>query len=309
MGKLYMAPLEGVTGQIFRRCYHEEINLKMDGYMTPFISPNQNSCMNTREKKDVDPVNNQGIYVIPQILTKSAKQFVETATILKELGYQEVNLNLGCPSPTVTTKKKGAGMLADLAYLETFLDEIYKTSPLPISIKTRLGMQDIAEWEPLLSLYKKYPISQLFVHARLLSDFYGNTPNVEAVKLAQSEGFNICYNGDIFTVEDYKKIQNELGADVDVMLGRGILRNPFLSCEIMGQQLDDSVRKKQFWAFHDRLVEEYQKEMSGDFPVIQKMKELWSHMIVSFDGADKELKAIRKAKHMADYKAAVARLR
>lgn len=258
MTKIYMAPLEGVTGYIFRRAYHETINPHMDGYMTPFISPNQNSCMNTREKKDVDPANNEGLNVVPQILTKSAERFVETTEILKKMGYQEVNLNLGCPAPTVTTKKKGAAMLGDLAYLESFLDEIFEKTTLPVSIKTRLGIEDAKEWIPLLELYKKYPVKNLIIHARLLKDFYTNIPNLEAVKWAKENcDIPLCYNGDIFSLKDYERVHDRLGDEVDVMLGRGLLRNPFLTVAIMQKQKRieaDNLDKKRKWKFFGHFM-------------------------------------------------------
>ena len=300
MAQLYLAPLESITGFVFRNAYHKHINSKIDKYFSPFISPNQNACITNRERKDILPENNEGINLVPQILTKDAHRFVDTAIELQKYGYEEVNLNLGCPSPTVTTKKKGSGMLEDLKALEEFLDIIFDKCPVKVSIKTRLGIEKEEEWEPLYELYKKYPMTELIVHARLQQDFYGGKARSEAFeKISKESPFPLCYNGDIFTKADYDKI------DCDrVMVGRGVLRNPALSLELMG--LKDTA---DFWGFHDELVENYCRELSGDYPVIQKMKELWSHMITSFPEAEKELKAIKKAKHRKDYEAAVMRLR
>ncbi len=300
MGQIYLAPLESITGHVFRQAYHRHINPNIDKYFSPFISPNQNSCFTSRERRDVLPENNEGIYLVPQILTKDKVRFVDTVKELKAYGYQEVNLNLGCPSPTVTTKKKGSGMLGDLEQLKDFLDYIFDKSQVDISVKTRIGIEDEAEWEPLYELFQQYPMKELIIHARLQQDFYGGCARMEAFnRVKENTNFPLCYNGDIFTQEDYNKVHCDR-----VMLGRGILRHPALSLELMGKE-DTS----DFWGFHDALVEGYTKEMSGDYPVIQKMKELWTHMITQFPDTKKELKAIKKAKHRQEYEAAVNALR
>lgn len=346
MGKIYIAPLEGITGHVFRQAYHTCINPHIQKYFTPFISPNQNRCMSGREKRDILPENNKGIALIPQILTKDPKRFLDTARELKEYGYTEVNLNLGCPSPTVTTKKKGAGMLADLSELERFLDAIFTNPPVEISIKTRLGIEKEEEWEPLLELYNRYPVKELIVHARLLKDFYKGTPRYGAFQLAMEKSVHpLCYNGDIFTLEEYQRRQKDFAlareswqqserletnnaGDLTVMLGRGILFHPWLSVEIMEQPAycDVSARAGQdyrssdlqpdehnpytqpdFRAFHDMLVEGYERELSGDSQVIQKMKELWGYMIADFPNSEKTAKRIKKARNLQEYKAAVAK--
>ncbi|MGN0170810.1 MAG: tRNA dihydrouridine synthase [Lachnospiraceae bacterium] len=303
MGKIYIAPLEGITGHVFRQAYHTCINPHIQKYFTPFISPNQNRCMSGREKRDILPENNKGITLIPQILTKDPKRFLDTARELKEYGYTEVNLNLGCPSPTVTTKKKGAGMLADLSELERFLDAIFTNPPVEISIKTRLGIEKEEEWEPLLELYNRYPVKELIVHARLLKDFYKGTPRYGAFQLAMEKSVHpLCYNGDIFTLEEYQRRQT---GNLTVMLGRGILFHPSLSVEIMEQP---AYCEPDFRAFHDMLVEGYERELSGDSQVIQKMKELWGYMIADFPNSEKTAKRIKKARNLQEYKAAVAKL-
>lgn len=310
MEKIYLAPLEGITGHVFRSAYHNCINPHIDKYFTPFISPNQNRCMSEREKRDILPENNRGIVLVPQILTKDANRFLETARELKEYGYTEVNLNLGCPSPTVTTKKKGAGMLADLTELKRFLDDVFTNPPVEISIKTRLGIEKEEEWEPLLELYNRYPVKELIVHARLLKDFYGGKPRREAFGLAMTKSVHpLCYNGDIFSQEDYRSVQSEYDG-TDVMLGRGILFHPALSVEIMrGDGCNGEPDfGPDFWAFHDQLVEGYRKELSGDAQVIQKMKELWSYMITDFPDSGKIIKKIKKAGNLKEYMAAVLRV-
>ena len=173
--KIYLAPLEGITGYTYRRALYNCFG-GFDKYFIPFILPNQKGHLSTREKKDIMPENNEGMYAVPQILTKNAEDFIQTAETLQEYGYNEVNLNLGCPSKTVVTKGRGAGFLDRPDELDKFLDEIFRKCDMKISIKTRLGMDDPEEFEDLLTIYNKYPLEELIVHARVQKDYYKNTP-------------------------------------------------------------------------------------------------------------------------------------
>ena len=157
--KIYLAPLEGITGYTYRRALYQCFG-GFDKYFIPFILPNQKGHLSTREKKDIMPENNEGMYAVPQILTKNAEDFIQTAETLQGYGYKEVNLNLGCPSKTVVTKGRGAGFLDRPDELDKFLDEIFSKCDMKISIKTRLGMDDPEEFEDLLTIYNKYPLEE-----------------------------------------------------------------------------------------------------------------------------------------------------
>ena len=136
--------------------------------------PNRNRCFNSRELKDVLPENNRGMYTVPQILSNNAEDFVKTALELQSMGYEEVNLYLGCPSRTVVTKMRGAGFLGEQKLLEKFLDEIFDTLDLKLSVKTRIGMEDAEEFYELIEIYNKYPMEELIIHPRLQTDYYKN---------------------------------------------------------------------------------------------------------------------------------------
>lgn len=173
-----MAPLEGITGYIFRTTYHKYFG-GIDKYFTPFISPNQKKICRTREKKDILPENNEGMNVIPQILTNNSEMFLKTVDYLKDYGYREVNLNLGCPVGTVVSKKKGAGFLSDPGRLRSFLDDIFSHCDIQISVKTRIGMEDPEEFESLIRIFNQFPIFELIIHPRIREDYYKNQPNMK----------------------------------------------------------------------------------------------------------------------------------
>lgn len=306
--RLEMAPLEGLTTYIFRNAYAKYFGC-MDKYYTPFLSLHKEKEFNHKERQEVLPENNKDLWVVPQVLTNSAEDFLRAAYTLKELGYEEVNINLGCPSGTVVPKGKGAGMLEEPKRLEQFLEECFAKTPVKISIKTRLGMEEEEEWDKLLAIYNRFPLEELVVHARVREDYYKKPVRWEAFSKALAESkCPVCYNGDIFTVEDYVRLTEKFPGVEAVMLGRGILRNPRLAKEIMSLEqtsesnscLKDEYDKK-LMAFHDEIYTAYQQILGGDRNVLFKMKEFWSYLICSFTNKEKQLKKLHKLKTCAEY--------
>ena len=228
----YFAPMEGLTGYIYRNAYNTFFN-KIDKYFSPFIVANQSNSFRARELNDILPEHNQGLVLIPQLLTNNAKDFIHTANKLKQFGYNEINLNLGCPSGTVVSKNKGSGFLAKTEELDVFLEEIFSESATKISVKTRIGKDQPEEFYNLIEIFNKYPIEELTIHPRTQKDFYKNKPNLKIFKDALALSKNlVCYNGDICTVKDYNGFSAEFPSVETIMIGRGLLANPGLISEI-----------------------------------------------------------------------------
>lgn len=298
----YLAPMEGITGHVYRNAYEKYFH-NIDRYFTPFIVPNESRSLKTKELRDVLPENNKDMEIVPQILTNDANGFAVTAKKLQELGYDEINLNLGCPAGTVVSKNRGSGFLAKREELDRFLDEIYKINDMKISIKTRIGKESPDEFYELIKIYNKYPLEELIIHPRTREDFYGNKPNLgvfkDALSLSKSK---VCYNGDIFTVEDYNRFVEAFPEVERVMLGRGILANPGLIGEIKdGTYVDKKILK----AFHDEIFNNYKEILREDKNAMYRMKELWGYMIYIFSDNKKYAKKIKKAQKAADYLYAV----
>ena len=234
----YFAPMEGITGHIYRRAFHKYFPAP-DKYFTPFISPDGNKILRNKEKRDILPENNKGMQVIPQIITNRADYFLMAAEYLKsEFGYTEVNLNLGCPSGTVVAKGKGSGFLGKLDDLERFLDEVFEKCTLEVSVKTRVGRNDDRDWEMILNLFRKFPIKELTVHPRIQKDFYKGQVRIETFVYAYENWDKpLCYNGDIFTGESFDKLMMRFPKLETVMLGRGLLSDPYLIGRLRGVEL------------------------------------------------------------------------
>ncbi|OPJ62598.1 tRNA dihydrouridine synthase [Clostridium oryzae] len=302
----YFAPMEGLTGYIYRNAHNAFFNNTIDKYFSPFIVANQSKSFKTKELNDILPENNQGLILIPQLLTNNAKDFINTSNKLIQLGYDQINLNLGCPSGTVVAKNRGAGFLSKLEELDAFLDEIFSCSGAKISVKTRIGRDQPEEFYKLIEIFNKYPMEELIIHPRIQKDFYNNKPNLKIFKEALTLSKNpVCYNGDIFTVKDYKDFTEGFGSVDKMMIGRGLITNPGLINSITSSiKLEKELLKH----FHDKIYQDYRQILSGDRNVLYKMKHIWTYMIQMFSNSEKYAKKIRKAERLTDYDLAVLSL-
>ena len=357
--KLYFAPMEGICGYIFRNAFVKYYG-GADKYFTPFVTGPK---LGYKEINDILPDNNLAAPLVPQILANNAEYFLAAANEIADYGYDEVNLNLGCPSGTVVSKKRGAGFLSVPDELDRFLDEIFNSAKVKISIKTRIGIDDLSEWDGLLKIFKKYPFYELIIHPRLRKELYGGTAHREAFIQAHNfinKSKTLVYNGDICTTDDFESVLKELPFTTHFMIGRGMLRNPEIFSQIRNnisfsvntctdirekyspaeminenhhhehaegtqdshatlqnnsfpKKTDDKTaplrsdaeRLKVFLAFHNEICENYEKIMFGEKPVLFKMKELWNWWAEYCALDHKELKMIRKAGSLREYRSVV----
>ena len=305
--KYYMAPLEEVTGYVFRNAYHRYF-YPFDKYFAPFVAAKEQKgrLFNYKERNDILPENNRGLVLIPQILTNNSEAFIRTAKGMREYGYEEINLNLGCPSKTVVNGGRGSGFLQDREGLRKFLDEIFEQLDMKISIKTRLGRYDPEEIGPLMEIFNGYPLEELIIHPRVQKDFYKNIPNLEIFGEALAISKNsVCYNGDIFSADDFKRIHAQFPNVECFMMGRGILADPSLAREIRGGKAAD---QSDIRRFHDLLYHTYREEVSGDRNVLFKMKEIWFYLAPMFADSKKYAKKIKKSEKCVVYESAVNEL-
>lgn len=302
---LSLAPMEGITGHVFRRV-HAEVFGALDRYYTPFISPlpRVGDGFTKRFDRELDPASNQGLDVVPQVLTNDADRFVWAAELLSGMGYTEVNLNLGCPSGTVVAKEKGSGLLRNPTRLEAFLADVCDRSPLPVSVKTRVGIADDVEYDELLELFCRCGICELIVHPRVQKDFYNGAPRRGLYgRTLERAPFPVAYNGDVFARGDYDALLGDYPQTRHVMLGRGILANPALARQIRGGA---GLTRDELERFHGELYRAYTEEMGGN--AVFRMKEWWSYAKCSFADPRSVHRAVRKLRRADEYEAAVRQI-
>lgn len=270
----YMAPLEGVTDFVYRGLFDRYFG-PADKYFIPFLTPAEGGKLSRRQKADVLWENNEGLASVPQILTNSPEEFAALAVRLHKWGYREVNLNLGCPSRTVVSKGKGAGLLREREYLREFLDRIFDKADVEISIKTRIGAEDPEEFDMFLELYNQYPVKELIVHPRTLTEYYKGAPHLDAyIKAMKKSRHPLCYNGDLFTAEDVQRLRKKCPGVERLMFGRGLIGNPSLLSEIKGER---KAGPSVYLEFQNALVEAYREKLGKEKYVLAKMKELWTY--------------------------------
>lgn len=306
--KTYLAPMEGITNYIFRNACHE-VFYPMDRYFTPFISAKPDKRLSAAEVRELDPENNSGLSVVPQILTNKSADFLNTARLIREYGYSEVNLNLGCPSGTVTAKGKGSGFLKDPDVLDRFLDEVsegMEKLTMSFSVKTRIGTVDEEDWELLIKIYNRYPLTEVIVHPRIQKDYYKAPVRLKAYEQAEAEiRHPLCYNGDLFTAEDFRRISGRFSRTDTFMFGRGMTANPGLVLEICTGR---KASLEQFRRFHDKIYMDYRELLKDQRNTLFRMKELWSYLAGSFSNSAKYAKKIKKSQRFSEYEAAVSSL-
>lgn len=299
----YFAPMEGFTDAIYRNT-HARYFGKVEGqqvtrYYAPFLSPKSDLHVDPRQLRDVLPENNQGVTLIPQILGKDANAFVWMASELADMGYTEVNLNLGCPSGTVTAKGKGAGLLRDTDVLNRYLNDIFEKSPLPISVKTRIGVTSPTEFEELLEIYNQYPIKELIIHPRVAKAFYTGPVDMQTFDWAVAHSkVPVCFNGSLCTQEDIAAFAKNHPTVESVMIGRGLLANPALVRKLCGGK---ALEKQELRSFLDELYEQYTERFGARQSAMRRMKGVWGYVLCMFEDHDKLEKQLRKLKDPAEY--------
>ncbi|MEN8139851.1 MAG: tRNA-dihydrouridine synthase family protein [Thermodesulfobacteriota bacterium] len=308
MPSLCLAPLRGLTDATFRTTFADNFPGFSDS-IAPFLTTFQGTKVKAAKLADLLPENNPSLPVIPQIIGKDSKQFIVLATMLRDLGYETVNLNLGCPYPMVANKGRGSGFLPFPDKLERFLDEIM-AAPTRLSIKTRLGRRDAAEIIQLMPIFNRFPLSELIIHPRLGVQMYKGQVDLESFGQCLALSKNpVVYNGDIINLDSFSRLQQRFPEVNRWMIGRGALANPFLPGQIC-QETPPLPPEPfvQLSLFHDQLFDLYGQRMQGPGHLLGRMKGLWFYLSQPLAGGAKILKKIQKCKKIAEYQRLMAKL-
>ena len=285
--RYYYAPLEGITDATFRRLHHKYFP-GVDKYFMPFLSPTIHRCLTNREERELPRADTVGFSAVPQLLGRNVEDMLWAIEVCRDQGYDEVNINLGCPSGTVVSKGKGSGMLSDVSALDEFLEAIYAKAVLPVSLKTRIGVNDSDNWETLLEIYRDHPVKELTVHPRIRKAFYKGDCDMEAfAKAVEGSPFPVCYNGNVCSLEDAQRIAERFPTVESIMIGRGLVADPGM----LGGGTDRETLK----AFLNELSDTYCTVFGSKRNAIYRMKDNWHYLIALFEGSEKLWKEMRKS--------------
>ena len=284
--RYYYAPLEGITDATFRRLHHQYFP-GVDKYFMPFLSPTIHRQLTPREERELPKADTLLFTAVPQLLGKNVEDMLWAIEVCKDQGYDEVNINLGCPSGTVVSKGKGSGMLSDPDALDAFLDAIYAGASLPVSLKTRIGVNDSENWGKLLEIYRAYPVKELTVHPRIRKAFYkGDCDMAAFTQAVENAPFPVCYNGNVNSLEDAQKIAAQVPTVGSIMIGRGLVADPGM--------LSGGTDRETLKAFLTELSDTYCTVFGSKRNAIYRMKDNWHYLISLFEGSDKHWKELRK---------------
>lgn len=293
--RYYFAPMEGITDSIYRRLHHKHFG-GVDRYYMPFLSPTIHRQLTHKEDRELPFAGSENFVAVPQVLTKVADDFLWAAQVCKDRGYEEVNLNVGCPSGTVVAKGKGSGMLRDVSALDAFLEKIFTKTPLPISVKTRLGIEKAEEFPAILEVFNRYPIKELTIHPRVRKQFYSGDVDMDAFRYATENSTNrLCYNGNLNNLQQIQEFSAAFPEIEAVMIGRGLIGDP-------GMLTPGGTSLESLQAFTEELTETYIEVFGGARNAMFRMKENWGFLRHRFEYSDRLWKDLRKTTDLGEYR-------
>ena len=301
----YAAPMEGLTDRVWRQAHQRWFGAQGAPvrYYAPFLSPPENRVLIKKKMAELAPEANPGTPVIPQLLAKDGELAAWMIDELRKLGYDEVNLNFGCPSGTVTAKGKGSGMLRDPKALDRFLEAVFVQAGCRVSVKTRLGVTSAEEFEEILDVYNRYPICELTIHPRVMKQLYRGQADRDAFAAYLPDcRAPVCYNGDVTTVEDLKMLEQQFPALSGIMVGRGLIADPALLRKAVG---GPAASKEELRSYHDELYHGYTALFGMANCAVSRMKAHWFYLIHLFEGGETLEKPLRKARESWEYETVV----
>ena len=303
---LLSSPLQGFTDFRFRNAFHRYFE-GIDTFYSPYIKLNGKLVIKGSYERDILPENNTTLEVIPQIITNDAEEFLFVANYVQQLGYKELNWNLGCPYPMVAKCGMGSGLISNTSQIEHILKRVHNETDIIVSMKMRMGYENPSEILDVFPILEQYPIKNIAIHARIGKQLYKGGVDLDSFqKCLDTSKQKIYYNGDITSVEKFRMMQERFPSIDHWMIGRGLIADPFLPSMIKNNTTEYPKNKMEiFEAFHDTIYQEYDAYLSGPTPIRMKMLGFWEYFSESFSNPQKTFKKIKKAGNSKNYEIAV----
>lgn len=303
---LLSSPLQGFTDFRFRNAFQKYFG-GIDTFYAPYIRLDKKLEIKNSYKIDLNPENNKTINLIPQVMTNDSDEFLFVVKYIQELGYKELNWNLGCPYPMVTKRGMGSGLICEPQKIDSILNRVHNETDITVSMKMRMGYENPEEILDTLPILDKYPLKNIAIHARIGKQLYKGPVNLEAFeRCLLNTKHKLYYNGDITSVRKFKEMQNRFPKIDHFMIGRGLISDPFLPSMIKNNTLEyPKERWRIFNEFHNTIYQKYDAALSGPVPIKMKMLGFWEYFSTSFSNPQKTYKKIKKASSPKKYQAAV----
>jgi tRNA-dihydrouridine synthase len=303
---LLSSPLQGFTDFRFRNAFNKYFG-GIDAFYSPYIRLNGKLEIRQACQRDILPENNSDLELIPQIMTNDADEFIFAAKYVQQLGYKELNWNLGCPHPMITKRGMGSGLINDPAKINSVLKKVHAESDIIVSMKMRMGYESSEEILQVFPILGRYPVKYIAIHARIGKQLYKGEVDLDSFqRCIENTDHKIYYNGDITSVDKFNELAERFPMIDHWMIGRGIIADPFLPGMIKSNTSEyPENRIDIFSKFHDTLFRDYAQSLSGPGHIIMKMLHFWEYFMASFSNPRKGIKKIKKAKSISAYEDAV----
>lgn len=301
--EFWLAPLHGITNSQFRNC----LNRHIDGLsmaVTPFLAVIDKAQAQVRKWNDIQPENNVGMKIIPQLIGNKPEQFVDTISALQQFGYQRFNWNIGCPSGQVVRHQRGCGLMPQPDRVEAVVRRVVEETDCRFSVKMRLGLRSVDEGLEIIERLNRYPLDFVAVHPRLGVQQYDGMPDLDTFqKIYKNCRHPLVYSGDITDIESYQKIVSQFPDIQSCMLGRGVLKNIFLAEELLQKKsIPIEEKDRRFKNFYDDFVETM-VPVRGEHGTLSNLKELWHYFAHFFQLSPEKLQHLLRINDLSAFNA------
>ena len=307
MRPIHFAPLQGHTDDVYRRIHHQLIG-GIERYYTPFVRVEAGD-IRSKDHRDIDPKNNAGVPVVPQIIFKSLKEFLFLVDEMEALGYREIDLNMGCPFPLQAKHGRGSGLLAHTDIIEEVANAIKERPHLTFSVKMRLGWDDAEEWKPVLKILNDTPLTHITLHPRTgVQQYKGDIDREAFAQFYEQCRHPLIYNGDLTRLEQLHDIEARYPRLAGLMIGRGLLARPSLAREYAeAREWSPKEHIHCLCSLHESLTEQYARIVKGDAQLHSKLRTFWEYTEPLI--GRKPYKKIMKSGNLRNYMNAIEQLR
>ena len=312
MMKIYFAPLQGYTEDVYRRL-HQRIFGGVDVYCTPFIRL-EHGELRSKDLRDIRPEFNTGVPLLPQVIAKDRKELEILIEALTQYGYNQIDINMGCPFPLHAKHGRGCGILPYPEKVAELMEFVQSKSEITFSVKMRLGYENPDDWKQILPILNAAPLEHITLHPRIGTQQYKGTIDMEAFRAFKDQcHHSLIYNGDLLTVEDIQNITEQFPDLKGIMIGRGLLARPSLAADYKALEnpefkaTDNATLISHIKLMHADMLAHYEKTIPGEAQRLNKVRTFWDYMEPTL--GRKAWKKIEKAGNMKNYLNAIQELR
>lgn len=291
------APLQGHTDAAYRRAHCEAAGGVAE-YYAPFVRIEGGGLRN-KDRRDIDPEANRGVPVVPQVIARDRDEFARLCDLVQQMGWRRIDLNMGCPFPMQARRGRGSGLLPHPDRVAAIVAEMGRRPEVCFSVKMRLGQESADEGLRLLPILNEAPLAHITLHPRVGRQQYRGTPDRDAfARFGDGCRLPVVYNGDLASTDDIEALLRQFPQLKGVMLGRGLLAQPWL---LGGGDPQEVVAR-----LHARLFDHALRTLQGETQIIARMKAFWEYPPPFLD--HKTHKMIIKSTRLCHYREAVARM-